>query len=320
MGDFLLFTEGEKEYRVKTKVFEEAGKLRPLLNPAGWEIYRLLSEKPHYPAEIAKRLSMHEQNVYYYIKQLRDRGLIELKGTEEKQGTLAKYFSAAFSSFSVVPDRKRLADSAEFSLEGAGRKIGADLEEFFTPFIHNGVLDAKIVVGSPDPHGKMKARAKDGHLAVELSAFLGSMCRELKFPLIFLDTMVKGLEEENSNFIIIGGILTNKLAEEINKKCKGRFRPSGGHWTINSLVSGKEYIEDSMGVIEKIPHPFFPKKSILLVAGKRSSGTKAAILALVKHSRESVKPNSFDRKSAMRVVEGLDLDGDGLVDAVEFRE
>ena len=63
-----------------------------------------------------------------------------------------------------------------------------------------------------------------------------------------------------------------------------KFVSSAGNWALQSEPSGKEYVEDSVGVIEKIQHPFFKSRKILLVAGKRNAGTISAILALAKYS------------------------------------
>ena len=59
---------------------------------------------------------------------------------------------------------------------------------------------------------------------------------------------------------------------------------------------------------------------ILHIAGLRNSGTKAAILAFLKHFNEVKKGNLYDYTFESHVVEGLDLDSDGIVDDVEFLE
>ncbi len=320
MTDFLLLGGGAGERRVQTKVVDSVEALRPLLNPTAWEIVKLLRRKESYPAEIAKKLNLNEQTVYYYIKQLKASGLIEVARTEEKQGATAKFFRCNFDSFSLVASAEN-AHKAEFTVAAQGGKaMNENLRQFLEPFIVNGRLDAKIVVGSPDPHGEMKARARDGHLAVELAAFLGSLSTEINYPLIYLDTQIPSLEQENSNLILLGGPITNKLAEEVNEKMSLRFVSSGGQWLIKSKASDKEYAEDSVGFIEKIPHPHFPNRAVLVIAGKRNAGTRAAIIGLIKHTDELVKPNKFDERLHARVVEGLDLDGDGIIDNVEVKE
>ena len=72
--------------------------------------------------------------------------------------------------------------------------------------------------------------------------------------------------------------------------------------------------------IVKAKNPFNPEKSILLLAGRRYSGTRAAIIAFLKNFKEIAKGNIHDKNVYAKVVEGTDLDSDGIVDNVEFRE
>lgn len=315
--DRLVLERNGEELSVNARVVQDISKLKALLNAECWRVFEALHKKPAYPAQLAKELSMNEQNVYYYIKQLRNSGLVEVEKSEERNGALAKYYSAAFDSFAIVPNIDGVKNGKKIL---RGEKAKGEAAQFLDDFVRNGVFSAKIVVGSPDPHGPMKARARDGHLAAELTAFFGANCAGFELPLVFLDTMVKDLKEENSNLVIVGGPVTNKLAEQVNRFMPVQFESKAGHWALVSKPSGKSYAEDSTGVIEKIPHPHFRGKWVMLVAGKRNAGTIAAILALAKRTHETVKPNSHDPKVFARVVEGLDVNGDGMIDDVEFRE
>ncbi len=73
-------------------------------------------------------------------------------------------------------------------------------------------------------------------------------------------------------------------------------------------------------MIVKAVNPFNKDKRILVIAGKRFSGTRAAIIAFLKHFNEIVTGNKFNNNINARVVEGLDIDSDGIVDEVEFLE
>ena len=311
-------SNGESE-EIETKVFQDASKLKPLLNSQCWKVFEKLREQPSYPAKIAKELGISEQKAYYYFKQLKNSGLIRQEKTEEIQGALAKYFSASYDSFALVPKGFSAGKHSKVLKKPSAQKASG-AEELLEDFTKNSVFSAKIVVGSPDPHGKFKARARDGHLAAEFAAFVASNCSGYETPLIFIDTMVKDLKNENSNLVIIGGPVTNKLAEQVNEFLPVKFSPSGGNWVIKSEASGKEYVEDSVGIIEKIPHPYYKNKWLLLLAGKRNSGTISAILALAKNPSKASKPNTHNAKIHAHVVEGLDVNGDGLIDEVEFRE
>ncbi|MBR9692897.1 hypothetical protein GOV07_03100, partial [Candidatus Woesearchaeota archaeon] len=56
------------------------------------------------------------------------------------------------------------------------------------------------------------------------------------------------------------------------------------------------------------------------IAGRRQPGTKAAILAFLQRFDELIAGNAHDSKIVAHVVEGRDLDSDGVVDDVKFRE
>jgi len=321
LADFLNIEQDGKSFKVPVLVVKDVKSIKPVLSDTGWKIVSLLAEKAMYPAEIAKKLGLHEQKIYYYVNQLKKTGLIAVKKTEEKQGALAKYYAVNFDSIALVPNLKGAIERKDFEFSnGMENEMGKQLKEFFSPFIHNGRLSAKIVIGSPDPHGPLKARARDAHLAVELAAFLGSLAKGFKYPFVLLDTMVPALEELDENIIIIGGPITNKLCNQLHKHLPIVFKPNGGHYLVHSTLSGRDYNEDAIGVIEKIVHPFFEGRKILLVAGNRNAGTKAAIIALIKNIEDIVRGNEFSDGVDAKVVEGLDMDGDGEIDNVEIRE
>ncbi|MCR4336136.1 MAG: S-layer protein, partial [archaeon] len=275
-ADKIIIEGKEGKVELQTKVISKVAELRPLLNPDCWRIFEKLIEKPAFPAEISKELGINEQKVYYYIKQLKNSNLISIEKTEERNGALAKYYSASADSFAIVPNQNIIEKKSKILKRD---NFESEATEFLNDFTKKGIFSAKIVVGSPDPHGIYKARARDGHLAAELTAFLGANTQGFELPLVFLDTMVKDLKNENSNLIILGGPVTNKLAEQVNNYLPIKFVPSGGNWSLSSKPSGKEYNEDSIGVIEKIPHPYFKGKWVMILAGKRNTGTITAILA-----------------------------------------
>lgn len=313
----LSFQKDNRYFVCDAEVLESTEKLKPLLNEKCWLIFKELSKKESYPADIAKKLGLQQQEVYYYINKLKNAGLVKLTKREEKRGGLAKYYKANVSCFAFVPQ----LDSASVSkLQGMEKGMPKPLQEFFHPFIENNELNAKIVVGAPDSHGVFKARARDAHIATELAGFLGTLCRSIRYPYVFLDTMLPHISKVNDNIIVIGGPITNKTSAEVNEHLSIRFEQKNAHWLIISENSEKEYTEDAVGIIEKIKHPYFEDKAILFIAGKRNAGTKAAVLALIQNTEEIIKPNRFNKRSCAHVVEGLDLDSDGLIDHVEILE
>jgi len=180
------------------------------------------------------------------------------------------------------------------------------------PFIKDQKFNSVIIVGSPDPHGEFKARARDGHHGIELAMFLGKYCNTPEHQSVIwdVDTTEKVLSQ--NNLIVIGGPVTNVVSAKINEKLPIRFsdtKPWG-------LVKGKEkYTEEYMGVISKIKNPFNENKQILFIAGIGNLGTKSCILALTKNLEEVM--NKIDINKGACVVQGFDLDGDSLIDSVE---
>lgn len=288
-----------------------------LLNPLRWKIMNELAREPQYPSLLAEKLKVSGQKVFYHINQLRRAGLIEVEKREEKRGGVAKYFVARQMAFAI---KMQDADKRAFEFSGGLAESRAGGARFLEKFItDNGSFDGLFVVGSPDPHGAGKARARDGHYSGDVALFLGSF---LSIPndgiVTKIDTELRP-EDKTKNLILIGGPITNLLVNEINESLPVRF-DCQKNWDIHSSVSGTTYPEEECGIIAKVPNPFNPKADVLVLAGKRWSGTRAAIIGLVKHFGEIADGNKHDPKIKARVVEGVDVDGDGRVDSVEFRE
>ncbi|HLD86704.1 MAG TPA: helix-turn-helix domain-containing protein, partial [Candidatus Nanoarchaeia archaeon] len=65
------------------------------------KIVGALAKEPLYPAELAKRLKVHEQKVYYHIRNLEKAGVIEIVKKETKQGAVANYYGATSPAYVV---------------------------------------------------------------------------------------------------------------------------------------------------------------------------------------------------------------------------
>ena len=274
------------------------------------KILRLLSAKPMYPIELAKELKVHEQKIYYHIRNLEKAGIIRVVKQEGRQGAVAKYYSlekpAVFVRFKDMEETHRL-----LNMKGSS--------EFLEPFIKDGQLNALIVVGSPDPHGPEKARSKDGYYGMDLALFLGTFLNYVPKFYVKLDTDAREEDLKNNNLILIGGPVVNRVTWMANSKLPIRFDKEQ-HWAIHSTISDNNYPSDESGLIVKTKSPFNPDKSILIVAGKRYFGTRAAIIAFLKHFDELAAGNVHSRSIKARIVEGIDLDSDGIIDEAEFRE
>lgn len=270
------------------------------------KILRCISDEAKYPADIAKELKVHEQKVYYHIRNLEKAGIIKVAKREAKQGALANYYILTEPAFVVrFKELQQTQKISQFRNEST----------YLEPFIRDGKLNALIVVGSPDPHGHDKARSRDGYYGIDLALFLGTFLNYVPEYNVKLDTDTRENDLVN-NLILLGGPITNKTTEKFNDKLPIKFE----NGNIKSTISNEIYPQDECGIIVKIKNPLNKDKSILVVAGKRFSGTRAAIIAFLKHFKKIAAGNIHSSNIMANVVEGIDLDSDGIVDDVEFRE
>ncbi|MBR9681684.1 MAG: S-layer protein [Candidatus Altiarchaeota archaeon] len=266
-----------------TKIIEAVG------NPLRLKILRELNERPMYPIEIAKKFGMIEQKIYYHIKILKAAKLIKEVEERQMRGGKAKLLSPTALAFGFVMECAKGGEMLEFSS--------------FEPFVKGGLVDSKLVVGSPDPHGTYRARARDGHIAAEVAGFFARMAT-VKWPFVYEDTEVRN---GNDNLILLGGPVVNMISNKYNKYFPVKF---DGKFVISQT---KEYTDDGVGFVAVADHPEAPGKKMMMIAGRSRAGTRAAALALKKHS---------DRihKKGFIVVQGFDEDGDRIIDSIEILE
>lgn len=275
-------------------------------HPIRRRIVDLVSKRPMYPAEIAKKLNLHEQKIYYHIKKMMDAGILYVYEKKEVRGTVAKRLSLSATSFvsSFCKDWRSFSEITE--------DTSSTHYQFLSPFIKDGIFDAKIVVGNPDPHGPHKARARDGHYAIETALFLGQFCKLGKEFSVSLDVDIS--LDKKSNLVVVGGPVTNLISSQLNDHLPSKFsekRP----WGI--ISKGAVYSDDSVGIIARIQNPIHPKYWILVLAGVRFVGTKAAVMAFTKNT-ELVLDRFSGQKKFSCIVQGFDLDGDGKIDSTEI--
>ena len=276
------------------------------------KIIKELAKEPSCAMDVARRLKVHEQKVYYHVRRLEELGLIKIIDMQERVGAIAKIYAPTSSVISFkLFDGEHIEDV----------KTRAEELKFFRPFVEDGKLNAMIVVGSPDPHGKYKAPASDGYCAIDLGMFLGQFINDSKIPYYKLDTQVQN-EDLKNNLIIVGGPKTNIIADKINKQLPIYFDYSEEflEWNIVSTLSKTVYREAQTGFIVRIPNPFADGKEILVFSGKGFKGTRAAVLAFIKHLKKIMKGNSVKPDTVAKVVQGIDVDSDGIIDEVEFLE
>ncbi len=292
----VLFEEGKA---IDCQIVDE--KTLSILSVDRLKILKELAREPLYPAQLARLLRMQVQTVYYHMRLLEREGLIELFETQEKGGVIAKKFKAKASSVAAVinPSWKNYSFQKQ------------KIPSFLEGFVSSGFLDAKLVLGSPDAHGKYRSRGSE-FCAAELAMYLGSFC-QFSYPLYFLDTELK---EKKQNLIVLGGPKVNSFTEEINSLLPIRFNEN---FDVYSSISGKVY-PDNVGFISSIQNPFDLEKKILVLAGSNHSATRVAVLAVLKERKAVEAGNLFDSSKFAKVVQGFDEDGDGIVDCVEVLE
>jgi DNA-binding transcriptional ArsR family regulator len=321
MNKKLLLDEEGKTQKIKEIVIlEDSQKLKMILDRLSWKILVMLSEKEMYPLELAKKLGIHEQKVYYHIRKLAKAGAITVVREEEKKGATAKYYKTVSTAFGIELPQGYTAIQ-KLPLIGVNEKIRRFFKEFMGK---DGVFEGKIVVGSPTPHGPFKTSARDGHYASHLTFFLGQFANMPEEFAIKLDVDVKAEKEEKNNLILVGGPGTNLLTQELNDYLPIRFnmRPSEQGYLFGGLASRKTsnvYTADAVGLIAKIVNPWDKTKRIIVLAGNKAVGTKACVLALTNFWKKTLK-NYTGNDTFATVIQGFDLDGDGKVDSIEVLE
>lgn len=317
----LLLTEkGKTMQEIKEiAIFDNPEKLKKVLNKLTWKILRMLSEKDMYPMEVAKKLGIHEQIVYYHIRKLVKSGAIRLVRKEDKKGAVAKYYHAAFPAYGV-----ELPFGAQTTTMPSASILDPHLRNFLKPLlVDDGTFGGKIIVGSPTPHGPFKTIARDGHYAAYLTFFLGGFTRLPDEFVIKLDVDVKAEKDEANNLILVGGPGTNLLTQEVNDYLPIRFNmtPSKHGFLFGGLFSTETknvYTEDSVGLVAKIANPWSKERHIIVLAGNKAVGTKACVIALVKFWKQVLK--NYTEEPFATVIKGFDMDGDGKIDSVEILE
>jgi DNA-binding transcriptional ArsR family regulator len=316
-----LLEKHKKGYKLKEiKIIQDPKKLKAILGELTWKILLALSEKDYYPLELARKLGIHEQLVYYHIKKLSNAGVIILKREKKKKGGTAKYFRAVAPAFGIELNQDyRLIQDLKFY------KMNKKIQRFFKEFVNKkGVFCGKVVVGSPIAHGPFKTNARDGHYAANLTLFLGQFMKMPKNFAIKLDVDVKAEKEEKNNLILVGGPGTNLLTQEVNEYLPIRFnmQSSNKGFLFGGLFSEKtsnNYTADAIGLIAKIVNPWDKTKSIIIIAGNKAVGTKASVIALTNYHNKVLQDFKKEETFAT-VIQGFDLDGDGKVDSIDVKE
>ncbi|MHA1124968.1 MAG: helix-turn-helix domain-containing protein [Candidatus Heimdallarchaeota archaeon] len=304
------------------RIFSNPNKMKPILNEIRWKILQKLSVKPQFPADIAREMGLHEQKVYYHIRQLINAGLVTIAYEKEIRGAIARYYKTSEKAYGIELNSKD--QGLPFKSQTSGNE---NLMNFFGEFAKDNSFDGLIVVGSPEAHGPHKTWARDGHYAIYLGMFLGQLFSPKKDLYVKLDVEVRAEKALDQNLILVGGPAVNLVTQDINTKLeqpafdtkmKGIAPEARFGRGITSKDPNTFYSQNNVGIIFKAPNPFDKTKTVISFAGQGRRGTKAAILAMTNDWEKILK--NYKKGPFRTVVEGYDLNGDGTIDSTEILE
>jgi len=75
-----------------------------------------------------------------------------------------------------------------------------------------------------------------------------------------------------------------------------------------------------LGIIAKFKNPFNHNKTIVLIAGVRSIGTKSAVIAITNFGEKTFLDYQGNENEWEALVQGYDMDSDGKIDYVDIQE
>lgn len=280
-------------------------------NKLSLKIIKALSENPACGLDIARKLKVQEQKVYYHLKHLEKTGIVYPISTERRHGMIAKIYSVVSPIIAA-----KLFERGSQIKETYSTAVSPNLVNFFYPFIDNGKLNAKIIIGDPDPHGKYDFSARESAYLSDFLLFLGKLLEEFNSPNYKLDTETTK-EDLRNNLILIGNIRSNTIIEKINSTLPLHFDTEKPH--IISSKTNVTYNDDRIGVVIKTKNPLNMKKSILLLGSIRTKGINSSIICILKHIEHIFKNLKTNDEIAI-IAQGLDKDGDKIIDDVKILE
>ncbi len=273
-----------------------------------------LSEEEKCATDISRKLGASEQVICYHLRELEKLGFIKLERTVKRRGAIAKYYKAEHQALAVIPGSKLGQNDAARPFSGL-RDVARKVVD---PYIGSGKFGGSIIVGSPDAHGIFRARARDGHRAADVAMFLGSLLPLSRELMVRLDTEVTQ-EELSKSLILIGGPRVNTVTFTVNQWLPVTYELTGNTMMM-SRISSRSYTGEEEGTVQMVVNPNNPEKWVVVIAGNTSLGTQAAVIAFLKYTEDIAAGNMYNRNIVARVVTGVDLNSDGMIDDVEFLE
>lgn len=298
---------------IYTSILVEPKKLNIFGSDLALKIVKELASNPGCAMDLARKLNEHEQKIYYHLRRLENVGVIKQIRTEKRYAMTAKIYSLA----SPVIAAKLHDGGYEIRNEIVNelQTINQDLTNFFHPFIEDGKLNAKIIIGDTYSHGKYDTGSTEGPYVIDFIMMLGSMIKNPKFPIQKLDTEVSQDEIKN-NIILIGNPRTNTIIDRMNNALPVYFEEKD-IWGVVSKKTGKKYTDPRTGVIVKCDNPFNRNKKVMIIGGVGRRGVRATTLAITNNLKEIVKNINGDFSC---IVCGYDKDGDKVIDSIKILE
>lgn len=312
---YLILKERHTDQLVPTRVFSDPELAQSVLQPTRWRILTQLAEGEKCAKDLATMFNTSEQVICYHLRELERTGFISLERTVKKRGAMAKYYKAERKAIAIIP---KLADAPKNMQSPLQKPLSELSSKLLDPFISSGHLNGQIVLGSPDTHGIFRSRARCGDRATDLALFLGSLLPLTRDSVVRLDTEVSQ-QELLGNLIIVGGPRVNTVTMTVNESLPITYELTG-HNIMISRISGRSYSGEDEGAVQMVPNPSNQETRVIVIAGNTYQGTRAAVLAFIKYTDEVAKGNSMNQNVIARVVSGLDVNSDGLIDDVEFLE
>ena len=302
-----VFVEnGGSEQRLYSSVLVPPKNLSIFNSKLSIKIIEELAKNPACAMDLSRKLKEHEQKIYYHLKRMKDAGILKLERSEARYGMTAKIYSLVSPVVAT-----KLYDEVQTAKNTIKIK-NQNFLDFMYPFILDDCLNAKIVIGDTNPHGRFDISSNEGPHIIDFSVLLGNQLNTLVFPFYKLDTEVseKDLKE---NLILFGNPKSNTIIDTINSTKK--YFVDGGIASGN----GKIYSNPLTGIIVKTENPFNKNKKLLLIGGIGRRGLKGAIIAITQNLHELMI--NFDKtQNFLHVTEALDKKGDGRIDAVKIME
>lgn len=336
----IIYTQNDQVYYKDLLIIDDINSYKSTINKTCISILKLLWAEELYATQIAKRLKLDPQKVYYYIRKLEKSGLIKVTSKQEIKGALAKLYRTTAPVYGIeLPfGEKNFTENANelgkiLSSGDTEPSETAKLKKIFEPYLSNDDFNGLIIVGSPDPHGPFKARARDGHYAIYLSMLLGNIINlhTPKKPAklgdwVKLDVEARAENKQTENLIVIGGPGVNLITAELNKhlpiyligEAYGEAPKAIFGSELYSDNTDRSYKEETVGYVIKQQNPFNPKKTVIVLAGLGRRGTKAAVLAMTRFFDDLIPTAATE--SFAHVVRGVDLAGHGSIDNIEILE